>query len=1848
MRRSERSKNAPAVNAGWWRRPVALGMASSVAVTTFGLPALADVDTQPDEQTESAASIIDLSLLGTELAGGGSTRALFPSGPETDEGGLDASLLGSEVLDLGGLQLPIDQIIDYGELGALLSKSTATDGKNGEAITGIAGGDGAVTLDGADSDFGTAKLDLLSLFRATGVDGLTDEIVSKAELTAGVGGAHVQAVDGEFQDPDGVGGDGQYRVAEANLEVVSPVVEQISAQLYDAIGQIDQLTEDTVGGMNELTGLITSITDSLGAVADVTLDYSIESNMQEEIFQEILAQPITSKNEILTIDFSTGSIYVDLDKVYSGERPEGPDLPDGINNQNPNTELISTEIYPIIGESVHDLINEVVNVAVSAVEGALGSVTLDLTAGASALGQGATASWSVNLMGDEVEPVSCEPDGIAGGPLCTTLETAINTVVGPIIETGLIPIRDFILSDGGQEIYELAVTDIKTSAMTVPIRTVLEPVFTLLSQVVSLQLNRQVVETCEGPDGEVTESLEVSALSLGLIQSVDAGRLNLGTAGVRTGACESAAIDPALAVDPGSVEPGQDTSVSGTGFTPEGEVSVQLTDPEGAPVGEPIVVSADAEGALPATPIPVPADAQPGEYTIIATDTTTDTPAEGTLTVTEPGTAPEPGQGSIGDTVFADGNANGIQDQGEAGVPNVTVNLLDAEGNPVTDQDGTPRTTTSDDQGNYSFGDLPTGGYIVEFVAPEGKTFAPAQQGDDRAADSDPAENGRTAPVELTAEAPSTDTVDAGLVDDDGQAPTPSVSVDPTEVPAGEDTTVTGEGYAPDSTVTVQLTDQEGDPVGDPIQVTVDENGNFSQDLTVPQDAAPGEYDIVVTDADDQQHSAPLSVTEASGENPDAGNGELGDRIWRDLDADGIQDAGEAGLPGIVVNLLDAEGNPVNDASGAPLTALSDENGNYWFTGLELGEYTVQFIAPDGASFSPATAGDDRAADSDPAADGITGVVALTSTAPVNSSVDAGIVEAPAPAEPIITVNPGEVEPGQSTEVTGEGFAPDSEATVQLVDPEGNPVGEPIIVPTGQDGRFTTGIAIPEDAAPGEYQLLVTDPEGNRDEASITVIEPGDGQQPPAPVGEAALGDLVFDDANANGIQDEGEAGLAGLAVHLLDASGNPVHDSTGAPITTTTDEQGNYSFTGLALGEYIVAFTAPEGSGFSPAEAGEDREADSNADANGRTAVLVLTSEKPVDLSIDAGIITEGGNGDNAENGELGDRVWNDANANGIQDPQEPGVADVKVNLLDAEGNPVAGEDGQQLSTTTDGNGNYRFAGLKIQQYIVEFEAPEGSSFAPAQQGDDRGVDSDAAGNGRTEAVALTGISPVNHGVDAGLVDAPAVQEATVSVNPGEIAPGGTGTVNGQGYAPDSKVQIQLVDADGNPVGDPITATTDEQGNFSVELLVPEDAAPGEHRVTATDEEGNEDSTVLLVTDPNSDEDGVGDSTDQGLIGDFVWDDRNKNGIQDQDEPGLQGIGVQLADAQGAPVLDVQGNELRTTTGEDGKYSFEKLNFGEYTVKFQAPEGAVFAPAAAGEDRAVDSDASKEGISPVIELSEQSPQDTSVDAGLVLDEAQVADPEFTVNPEQAGPGDEVKIEGEGYQPDSTIVIELRDQDGNVIERIEAESDGNGKIDATLSIPEDAKDGEYQVVTIDEDGNEESRTLRISDAPTETCTAEQSLSITPNEVQPGQAITVTGTGYTEGQTVAIEVTGTDGKPVQISIAQAAAEQLITIGESCGFEFKFQLPEDLADGTYTVEIRDEEGAVIDSGQFEVIAQNDGNSNAPDESKNDGEDKQKDGEDLADTGAEVIGFSLLALLAAAGGMVLTIAARRRQRS
>ncbi|MDF1595163.1 MAG: SdrD B-like domain-containing protein [Acidimicrobiia bacterium] len=298
---------------------------------------------------------------------------------------------------------------------------------------------------------------------------------------------------------------------------------------------------------------------------------------------------------------------------------------------------------------------------------------------------------------------------------------------------------------------------------------------------------------------------------------------------------------------------------------------------------------------------------------------------------------------------------------------------------------------------------------------------------------------------------------------------------------------------------------------------------------------------------------------------------------------------------------------------------------------------------------------------------------------------------------------------------------------------------------------------------------------------------------------------------------------------------------------------------------------------------------------------------------------------------GSIGDFVWFDQNKNGIQDGGEPGVAGIDVYLHEGEvcsGEPIA-------QTTTDADGLYLFDGLFAGTYCIEFQLPYEYAFSPADQGGDGALDSDAP----TEVVVLAE-GEDNLSVDAGLVGGDITLEKETDVATEEtfgfdfngtqevdLGSGGSATF----HVPGGVYSITEFVAQGWELvevqcGD-IEADIDLTGG-NVTLFVP----PG----------GSVGCTFLNheIQEP------------VGLIGDFVWKDTDGDGVQDEGEPGIAGVKVELFDAE------TDESAGSTNTDADGIYVFGNVAAGDYYLLFTGPVDWEFTLADEGSDDAADSDA--------------------------------------------------------------------------------------------------------------------------------------------------------------------------------------------------------------------------------------------------------------------------------------------------
>jgi hypothetical protein len=667
--------------------------------------------------------------------------------------------------------------------------------------------------------------------------------------------------------------------------------------------------------------------------------------------------------------------------------------------------------------------------------------------------------------------------------------------------------------------------------------------------------------------------------------------------------------------------------------------------------------------------------------------------------------------------VWNDANRNGIQDAGEAGIGGVSVTLSGAAS----------RTATTAADGSYEFTGLCAGTYTVTFATPNGFTPSPANQGGNDATDSD----GLTPSVTLPNDNTNDQTIDSGF-----NAPCAGRIGDFVWNDADRDG-IQDAGEAGIGAVTVTLSGAANrttttDAVGE-YEFTGLCAGSYTVTFSTPNGFVASPVNQGGDGGRDSNGTtANVSLPNDNVNNPtiDSGfnqprvcTGKIGNFVWNDADRDGIQDAGEAGIGGVMVTL--------SGAANASATTAAD--GSYQFTSLCAGNYTVTFATPAGYVASPSNQGADDAVDSD----GTSVSVSLPNDNANDQTIDTGF------NQPRVCI--GKIGNFVWNDTDADGIQDAGEAgiggaTVTLSGAAN------AMATTAADGSYQfAGLCA------GSYTVTFATPNGfvaspinqgtddavDSDGATVNVTLAADNSsdqtidsgfnKPRVCTGK--IGDFIWDDKNRNGIQDAGEPGLAGVLVVMR----NP---TTLAEIArATTDANGKYSFGSLCAGTYKIDPELPAGYQFSPADQGADDSVDSEPDR----IHVTLTTDSSTNLTIDFGM-----NKPQACTGKISDRVWKDLDGDGIQNGSDFGLSGVKVILLDGAGNVKS-------SQVTNSSGNYAFTGLCAGSYKVTVDAatlPYGTLVPTLKdQGSDDNVDSD----GYPAMVNLASDGTQLHNVDLG-----------------------------------------------------------------------------------------------------------------------------------------------------------------------------------------------------------------------------------------------------------------------------------------------------------------------------------------------------------------------------------------------------------------------------------------------------------------------------------------------------------------
>ena len=787
---------------------------------------------------------------------------------------------------------------------------------------------------------------------------------------------------------------------------------------------------------------------------------------------------------------------------------------------------------------------------------------------------------------------------------------------------------------------------------------------------------------------------------------------------------------------------------------------------------------------------------------------------------------------------------------------------------------------------------------------------------------------------------------------------------------------------------------------------------NGTEGKTITNTASLGEFDQIDSNTDNNAASASFTV-----------GGAISGTIYNDKDATWFNDSPVLDSPfeGVTVRLLDADGNPVKDASGADITATTDANGNYTFTRLPMGSYKVEVVpgaakvdgtdvnlADDkqtygyGSSTTRSEAGKGTLVTPTP--------ITLTTAAPNATKVDFAFVK-PASVGDFVwfDANKDGIQDADEVGVAG--------VTVTLTDGAGNPVidldGNPVKpVTTDANGKYEFTNLMPNVerlvANPGEqsYTVTFTPPAGysatksyaaadgekdsNGAESDVTLAQgQNDETVDLGLIADGMIGDTLFWDVDNNGGSEPSGADkpLVGVTVTLAYMTPAGVEKT----LTTVTDENGKYSFKDLAPVDYVVtvdkaslATVCPECTAQTHAPSGD------------------LTASEGQELSLTSKVTLSPGAMTNNDQDWAFTGVANTAIVKAIADPAEvpaggftPGTTVVYTLTVTNEGpSPATGVIAQDklpagvTFVSAEGDGTFDAASGKwdLSAEVIEKGATRTLRITVT-------IDASAAGSVVTNTATIEKQDQIGDKTPDNTSSVPLTAGYTIGGKVYNDADASFSSSDSE--TPYAGVTVALLKKDGTPVldkdGNPVTAVTDAEGKYSFSGL-----PLGEYTVSVVDPtsgplEGTKPTEAYTGRYKTTADVSIAEATGSVIdvnfgfvkpasVGDYTWMDVNRDGLQDSDEPALPGVTVTLMRADGSAVTDASGNPVgAVTTDAAGRYVFENLLPGDYKVSFTNPAGYAATVSDAGGDRAADSNGTESAVSLA-----QGQDDATVDYGLV------------------------------------------------------------------------------------------------------------------------------------------------------------------------------------------------------------------------------------------------------------------------
>ena len=625
--------------------------------------------------------------------------------------------------------------------------------------------------------------------------------------------------------------------------------------------------------------------------------------------------------------------------------------------------------------------------------------------------------------------------------------------------------------------------------------------------------------------------------------------------------------------------------------------------------------------------------------------------------------------------------------------------------------------------------------------------------------------------------------------------------------------------------------------------------------------------------------------------------GSVSGTVYLDDDFSASQNGGEKAVQGISVSLLGENGALV-------ASDKTNKKGEYSFTRLTPGKYSLRMTAKEGYAFTKAGEGNVML--------NLNGGEGYSEPfdVPIGTAVsgrDAGMIK-PATVRGTVFADRND----NGLQDAGEGGL--EGVTVRLMSEE----GEQFSAAIGAEGGFLFDAVMP-----GRYYVEYTLPEraifaktvsGGNTMTGENGVGRGEwfelrtaGERTDPLVGALTLGRVqgtVFHDPDGSGLQDAGDAPTAGAKL-ILKPSREDLETAEAV-----SDDQGHFLIDHIHPDTYTLTLILPDGQVTSRLK--------------GVTLPLVSgEAEQSAKLEVAMGAEWDGQMIGAVKPAVLRGRVWLDENNNGRREEDEQTPAGYTITVTDES-------DGQVFATLSTGSdGSFEAAGMVPGSFTVSYQMDEDTDTAS------EGDNTFSKAGSRME---MTGLSlkegETREGLTLGLVRYTSLG-GQVWIDRGEGAESLAGAA------------VILEDGEGRTVQ---TLTTGETGTWRFTGLM-----PGTYRirtelpegcvVAEPDDERLDTGLVSVVTET----DGRRGATDPidlrmgqdqlslnigsvlpGTIGDYCWLDENGNGWQDSSEPAIAHVKVELV-RNGVTVAE-------TETDGYGLYFFREVYPAVYTLKVTAP----------------------------------------------------------------------------------------------------------------------------------------------------------------------------------------------------------------------------------------------------------------------------------------------------------------------